>query len=83
MKILGHIHTFNDEEVIDLSLQALLDQTYPLDEIVLVDNASTDGTLQRNFPSKVTIIRHTENLGTSGAVATGLQYGIANQEPHW
>lgn len=78
MKILGHIHTFNDEEVIDRSLHALLDQTYPLDEIVLVDNASTDGTLQRNFPSKVTIIRHTENSGTSGAVATGLQYGIAH-----
>ena len=79
MKILGHIHTFNDEEVIDLSLQALLDQTYPLDEIVLVDNASTDRTLQRSFPEKVTVIRHTENLGTSGAVATGLRYGIAHQ----
>lgn len=79
MKILGHIHTFNDEEVIDLSLQALLDQTYPLDEIIIVDNASTDRTLQRSFPEKVTVIRHHENLGTSGAVATGLQYGIAHQ----
>ena len=79
MKILGHIHTFNDEKVIDLSLQALLAQTYPLDEIVLVDNASTDATLQRSFPEKVTVIRHTKNLGTSGAVATGLQYGIERQ----
>lgn len=79
MKILIHIHTCNDEEVIDRSLRALLDQTYPVDEILLVDNASTDGTLQRSFPKKVTVIRHQENLGTSGAVFTGFQYAKTKQ----
>jgi rhamnosyltransferase len=76
MRILGHIHTFNDEDVIDRSLQALLDQTYRLDEILIVDNASTDGTLKRSFPEQVTVIRHPDNLGTSGAVVTGMRYAL-------
>lgn len=77
MKVLGHIHCFNDEEVIDRSLQALLNQTYPLEEIVLVDNWSTDGTLTRTFPQRVRVIRHPENRGTSGSVATGFGYALA------
>jgi rhamnosyltransferase len=78
MRILGHIHTFNDEEIIDRSLEALLNQTYPVEEIVLVDNSSTDGTLARPFPKQVTVIRHAKNLGTSGAVITGMQYALDN-----
>lgn len=76
MRILGHIHTFNDEEVIGRCLQTLLDQTCPLEEIVLVDNGSTDSTLKRSFPEKVTVIRHPDNRGTSGAVITGFQYAL-------
>lgn len=77
MKILGHMHTFNDEEVIDRSLRALLDQTRPLDELLIVDNQSTDGTLNRHFPPQVSVVRHPENRGTSGAVITGFQYALA------
>lgn len=76
MRILGHIHTFNDEDVISRSMKALLDQTHALDEILIVDNASTDGTLDRTFPEIVTVVRHPENLGTSGAVVTGFQYAL-------
>ncbi len=79
MRILGHIHTFNDEEIIDRTLQALLEQTYPVDEIVLVDNASQDRTLARPFPKQVIVIRHSENQGTSGAVATGMEYALGKQ----
>ncbi len=76
MRILGHIHTFNDSGVIDRSLQALLDQTRPLDGIIIVDNASVDDTLQRWFPPIVTVIRHSENRGTSGTVITGFRYAL-------
>jgi GT2 family glycosyltransferase len=76
MTVLGHIHTFNDEDVIERSLQAVLDQTYPIQEILIVDNGSADGTLKRSFPDHVTVIRHPENLGTSGAVVTGMQYAL-------
>ena len=38
MKILGHIYTFNNEEVIDRSLQALLDHSSPRFDMVLLDS---------------------------------------------
>ena len=76
MRVLAHIHAFNDSDVIDRSIDALCRQTFPLSEILLVDNASTDDTLDRRFPDQVTVIRHQENLGTSGAVFTGFQYAL-------
>ena len=77
LKVLAYIHTFNDAEVIDTTVEALCRQTYPIPEILLIDNASTDGTLGRAFPDKVTIIRNNQNLGTSGAVAAGMEYALA------
>jgi glycosyltransferase involved in cell wall biosynthesis len=79
MKALGYIHTFNDEDVIDCALAALQRQTRPLDGIVLVDNNSTDGTLTRTFPPGVTILRHPENRGTSGAVASGFRFAMKHE----
>ncbi len=76
MKILAHIHTLNDDEVINISLRAVLEQTLPVNGVLIVDNKSSDGTLDRNFPKNVTVIRNDENLGTSGAVHIGLRYGL-------
>ena len=78
MKVLAYLHTFNDAEVIDATIRALCEQTYPIPEILLVDNASADGTLDRSFPEKVTVIRNDHNLGTSGAVVVGMQYAVAH-----
>lgn len=78
MKVLAYVHTYNDADVIDATIQALCEQTYPIAEILLVDNASTDATLDRTFPSKVTVIKNDQNLGTSGAVATGMEYGLTH-----
>jgi GT2 family glycosyltransferase len=58
----------NDAAVIDQLLDALQRQTRRPDLILIVDNASTDGTLDRAFPENVTIVRNPLNLGTSGAV---------------
>ena len=76
MRILAHIHTFNDEDVIERSLEAVSNQTHPVQEILVVDNASTDGTLRKIASKPATLIRHSKNLGTSGAVVTGMQYAI-------
>ncbi len=66
MRVLAHIHTFNDADIIDRTLDAVQTQTRPPDAVLLVDNASTDGTLDRVFPERVRVIRNLENLGTSG-----------------
>jgi hypothetical protein len=76
MRILGLIHTYNYEDVIERSLEALLNQTHPVDEVLIEDNASTDGTLRRSFPEKVSVLRHDVNLGTSGSVRAGLIYAL-------
>jgi GT2 family glycosyltransferase len=77
-EVLAYFHTYNDAEVVDGIIAALGRQTYPVREILLVDNASVDGTLDRNFPSNVTVIRHQQNLGTSGAVATAMEYALTH-----
>ena len=75
-QVLAHIHTFNDADVIDRTIEALRRQTRPVDGILIVDNASTDGTLSAPSVSGAAVITHPENLGTSGAVVTGMQYAI-------
>lgn len=78
MRILVHIHTWNDADVIGRALDAVMRQTRPADGIIIVDNGSTDGTASLTFPDGVTVLHRQLNLGPSGAVATGLEYGLAN-----
>jgi GT2 family glycosyltransferase len=78
VRVLAYVHTFNDAEVIDTAIAALCAQTYPIPEVLLIDNASTDGTLDRTFPGKATIIKNDRNVGTSGAVAAGMEYALAH-----
>lgn len=78
MKILCHIHTLDDADVIDAAIASVLAQRHPVDGIVLVDNASTDSTLDREFPSLLTVIRHSVNTGTCGSVHTGFRFAIEN-----
>lgn len=79
MRVLVHIHTMNDAAVIEQALEALRHQTRPPDAILIVDNASTDETLDRAFPANTTIIRNTENLGSAGAVLVGFAHALAHE----
>src|SRR5207237_2166592 len=79
MRVLAHIHTLNDADVIEQAIQALQRQTRPPDAILLVDNGSTDATLDRTFPECVTVIRNSENLGTSGAIRIGFTHALHHQ----
>jgi rhamnopyranosyl-N-acetylglucosaminyl-diphospho-decaprenol beta-1,3/1,4-galactofuranosyltransferase len=72
MRVLAHIHTYNEARFIEQALAALQQQTRQLDAIVIVDNASTDGTVDKAFPENVTVIRNSTDLGTSGATNVGL-----------
>ena len=76
MRVLAHIHTFNDADIIDRTIAAVLGQTHAVDEILLVDNASSDDTLEQPLIKKTTVLRHAENQGTSGAVYSGVRYAL-------
>jgi rhamnopyranosyl-N-acetylglucosaminyl-diphospho-decaprenol beta-1,3/1,4-galactofuranosyltransferase len=76
MGILAHIHTHNEADFIEQALAGLQRQSRPPDAIVIVDNLSTDGTLDRIFPESVTVIRNPANIGVAGAVAIGLAHAL-------
>ena len=82
MRVLAHIHTFNDVNIIDQTIESMLKQTRPVDALLVVDNASSDGTLDRPSLKNATVVRHRENLGTSGAIATGMRFAL-DQNYDW
>jgi GT2 family glycosyltransferase len=66
--------TYNRRPLLEECVQALLDQTVPVDEIIVVDNASTDGTadlVRERFP-QVRLEALEENLGGAGGFHHGL-----------
>lgn len=77
MRVAAVVVTYNRKAFLLECVEALLQQTYPLDEIVIFDNASTDGTEQAlidaGFISNriITYVRHESNSGGAG----GFYYG--------
>lgn len=75
----------NGEAYMAKHLDALLAQSRPLDEIILVNNASTDGTLRlvsQKYP-QVTLLNLANNLGVGGGYAAGLEYALKNKHYDW
>jgi GT2 family glycosyltransferase len=70
MKATVVIPTYNGRERLLRALASLRGQTRPAEAVVVVDNASTDGTAEavaRDFP-EVTLLRNEENLGFGRAI---------------
>jgi GT2 family glycosyltransferase len=62
-------------------MDALLHQTRPLNEIIVIDNASTDGTvdaLRRCYPQVTLLPLHT-NTGVGAAYASSLTYAVGRK----
>lgn len=77
--------THNSSQVLPQHIEALLRQKRRVQEIVVVDNASTDGTaalLRERYP-QVTVLPMRENLGASGAFAVGLAYAALERRHDW
>ncbi len=77
-KVIGIVVTFNRKELLRQNLSALLRQTRKLDEIVVVDNASTDGTgdyIQDLLEANPVIDYHLmeENTGGSGGFSKAIE----------
>lgn len=77
------VATFNRRALLAECLDALLSQTEPINEIIVVDNASTDGTaemLSSVYYGRVTHVWNRENLGGAGAFNRGLR--LAYEKGH-
>ena len=76
---------YNAAQVLPRQMEALLGQTRSLQEIVVVDNGSTDGTRQllaERYP-QVTVLEMPGNLGAAGAWSAGLAYAALEKRHDW
>jgi len=62
------IVTYNSAEDIIACLEAVARQTHPIERIIVVDNASTDGTAERvrQWSERVRLLANSENTGFAG-----------------
>ncbi len=75
---------YNGEHALQRHLESLRRQSRRLDEIVVVDNASTDETLKllANHPD-VKVLRLPRNGGVGGGLAIGLAYAALQKKHDW
>jgi GT2 family glycosyltransferase len=77
-RVVAVVVTWNRRDLLVESLEALAAQTRPADRVIVVDNASDDGTadlLADQFPQLETI-RTARNMGGAGGFAIGLQRAV-------
>lgn len=73
---------WNGGAMLDDALGSLFDQTWPSMEVILVDNASTDGSAdaaERRFGNKLVVVRNAKNEG----FARGNNIGFAAARGEW
>jgi len=77
--------SFNGAHIIERQLKALKRQTHEISEIIVVNNASTDGLAQllaTNFP-EITVLTLPENGGVGGALSAGMDYAALKKKYDW
>ena len=82
MRISAVVVAYNRRELLLEALAALAGQSRALDSIVVVDNASTDGSseaAESAFPG-VDIVRLARNTGGAGGFAVGIERAITTHE---
>lgn len=72
------VPVYNDEKYIRLCIESILQQTYPILEIILVDDASGDASLEicKEYAlsdNRIVVLHNEKNLGLSGSREKGYQ----------
>jgi GT2 family glycosyltransferase len=76
---------FNGAGVLSRQMDALQRQTHNIDEIVVVNNASSDNTLsllETHYPD-ATVLNQSENGGVGGGFSAGLDYAANARKHDW
>lgn len=87
-KVVAVIVTYNRKKLLEECLEAVLAQTMPVNKIVLIDNASTDGTSQlfeengKYSRPEIDYHKMETNLGGSGGFYEGMKL-CRNQDFDW
>lgn len=67
------ITNFNKAEYLSAAIESVLNQSYPAHELIVVDDASTDGSISiiEKYLPKIKLIKNTTNKGVSAARNAG------------
>lgn len=84
-RVVAVVVTYNRAELLRACLDGLATQTRPLDAVVVIDNASTDGSgdVARGHPVAADVRTLPTNLGGAGGFAAGMAVALAEHEPDW
>jgi len=77
---------WNSEKIIKNCLDSLLKTNYPNFKVVVVDNASTDKSIEiikKHFRRKVDLIINKENLGFPKGMNAGIRYVLKKYKPKY
>ena len=82
-KVAAIIVTYNRSEVIQKTLDCLQAQTYPISNIIVVDNNSSDNTIaglleRKNHDARISIVSSSENIGYGSGLALGMDWALKN-----
>lgn len=78
-RVAATLLTRDRRDLLRQALQAVLAQEHPVDEVIVVDNASSDGTpemIAEEFP-EVTVVALPENQGATGGFYEAIVAGLA------
>lgn len=72
-KVSVYVPCYNVEKFVASCIEGILNQTYQVDEILVIDDGSSDRTVEIASKYPVRIIKHEVNKGLSAARNTGLK----------
>ena len=77
MKVYVFIVTYNRLSLLKKTINSLRKQTYPIDNLCVINNGSTDGTYEWLLEQQDLTVIHQENLGGAGGFSRGVQYAYS------
>lgn len=89
MRVAAVLVAYNRRELLREALEALAAQSRPVDRLIVVDNASDDGSgdtaaeLMEEWGDRARLIRLTENTGGAGGFAVGIAAAADDPEVDW
>ena len=75
-KVTAIVATYNRLEFLKEIITALKNQTYKIDNIIITNNSSTDGTEEWLINQEGIIVQKQENVGSSGGQYTGMKRAL-------
>lgn len=82
-RVVAVVVTYNREQLLEQCLDALAAQTRRVNQVVVVDNASTDdsGAVADRHPIGAKVIHLRRNVGGAGGFTAGIAHAMAEESP--